>query len=127
MDTSYQNHDEGHMTIGLTLTPDELAALGPDSATIPAQTALMLKTLVALRTGALDADTAYWALNDLAKLARAIDGVTDAVIRQWPGSHGNLALALDIPRSTAQSRRAAIADRPASPSEAWAPDNQPTQ
>lgn len=120
MQTDY--HDNG--TITITPTPDQQRALGPDTYTLLDQFAAILATLADLRTGAeLDRDAWHNSINAIYRLDEALGGIRDAAIRAHHlagGSYGNLAIAMDCERATAQTRRDKVIRNSPSPAERWA-------
>lgn len=116
----------GGVDIIISLTGPENTALQGEADLMADWLVTALRALVALRTsqnGAGDSGQWYWSLNDLARLLPRLEGIRDAVIREWAkqgGSHGQMALAMDVPRSTAQTRREAVTGREPSYWETWA-------
>src|SRR5690606_26614576 len=108
----------------------EMHALGADVRLLVDWFNTALTSLVALRTGQDRAgqpattDTYYRAINDLDnRLMPRMEGIRDAVIRAHHaagGSVGNLALAMDTARSTAQYRRDVLLASEPSSWERWA-------
>lgn len=116
--------------IVISLTAGEAEALGPEAATLADWFDTALWALVLLRKGRTD-DTptpgvADWrtAINDLDhRLLPRIEGIRDAVVRAHDengGSVGELALAMDVARSTAQYRRDALRNAEPGVWERWA-------
>jgi len=145
---SYRTGDDAHyggVDITISLTPQEADALGAQASDLADWFHSALWALAILRSGrlptipdALHADAHkdqpagpgdwYTIINDLdRRLLPRLQGVRDAAIRKHAevgGTLPNLALAMDVPKSTAQSRRNAVlngTDRP-SPWELWATD-----
>lgn len=128
--------DQFAITIHLSKADQE--ALGMESGIVTDWFLSALRTLVALRTGEVDRETAaagiergeatkntwYWAINDLdTHLLPALEGIRDAAIRRHAeagGSYGDLALAMGVKRSTAQTRRDALLATDPSEREVWA-------
>ncbi len=128
----------GGVDITISLRPEEVAALGGEAGVLADRFDTALWALVALRTGhtfrrggaePLSARDLYTVLVDLdTKLLPRLEGVRDAAIRRHKelgGSVGDLALAMDAPRSTAQSRREALEKRGVSAWEDWATSGGP--
>lgn len=128
----HESHENDRAAITISATVAESAAVGYDHRSFCEWTTSALRALVALRTGYIDGDPAkgaptedfwYWVINDIEKLKPRLDGILEATI----GAHhaagasiGNLALAMDVPRSTAQDRRKAVVDREPSMWQEWA-------
>lgn len=129
----------GGVDITISLTPAQEKALGPESGTLADWLHTALWALALLRTGQNAAGEPYvagpsdWytAINDLDhRLLPRLEGLRDAVVREHArsgGSIGDLALAMDVKRSTAQYRRDAIINGKDRPSnwERWATDGGP--
>jgi len=127
--------DTHPVSVTIHLTRAEAAALGAELSTITDWYASALLALVALRTGRLDGDTAatgpgrttaadwHALISDVdRRLMPRLTGIRDALIRAHAaagGSIGDLAVAMDVPRSTAQARRQAVLTRD-SAWEVWA-------
>jgi hypothetical protein len=127
-----------HLEITLHFTPEEAAALGSEAGQLAGWFLTALRSLAALRTGTVtretdagriesvpaDLQTWYWALNDLHyRLMPRLSGIGDAAIRAHAdqgGSLGNLADAMEVARSTAQSRREKVTQADPSHWENWA-------
>lgn len=68
----------------------------------------------------------YWGsvIRSIARLTPRLEGVSDAAVRTWAtyfgGTHGQLAAAMGVPRSTAQSRRETLMGRDPGEWEWWA-------
>ncbi|WP_097922966.1 hypothetical protein [Streptomyces sp. wa1063] len=117
----------GGLDITISLTPGEAEALGMEAATLADWFDTALWALALLRNGhnergaepgtAKDVtpETLYTVINDLDhRLLPRLQGVRDAAVRrhmELGGSIGELALAMDVPKSTAQSRRNVMASR----------------
>lgn len=119
----------------LSLTDAEIEALGMDAYLLMDWFASTLSALATLRSAAPDSPSVTsdeWDhyINDTERrLAPRLRGVRDALIRAHHasgGSLGDLALAMDVPRSTAQSRRNAVLRRDPSIWEQWATGTLPT-
>lgn len=115
----------GGVDIIISLTTDDNRALQGEADLMADWFVSALRALAALRTGHDGSgDRWYWTINDLdTRLLPRLEGIRDAVIREWAaqgGSHGHLALAMDVPRSTAQTRREAVTGRQPSYWETWA-------
>ena len=131
----------GGVDISVTFTSEQLAALGADAGLFLDWTETALWALVALRTGVWGAGLEsqgpindkgwYTIINDLDhRLLCRLQGIRDAAIRAHAGSGGsigNLALAMDVPRSTAQSRRDAVLSREPDMWETWARKGGPQE
>ncbi|MFF2902833.1 hypothetical protein [Streptomyces sp. NPDC057966] len=132
------------LDITISLTPGEAAALGVDADMLADWFDTALWALALLRTGDnehgnspgenardITADTLYTVINDLDhRLLPRLQGLRDAAIRrhnELGGSLNNLALAMDVSKSTAQSRRNAVLDGRDRPSawENWAVKDGP--
>ncbi|MFD3716267.1 hypothetical protein [Streptomyces sp. NPDC058677] len=136
--TSYRYGDnarQGGMDIVLSLTPDEVTALGIEGASELADWFdSALYALALLRNGHSSRPTGekrditkadlQILVTDLDKnLLPRLQGIRDAVIRLHKhngGSLNDLATAMDVPKSTAQSRRNAVTNTPVANWEAWA-------
>jgi len=105
---------------------EESRALGADLRTLIEQADTMIRIVVALRQmsagrrGNLDNSDAYRAVVELMSLRKRVNGVFDAVIRNWPGSHDELASALSVSSAEARNRMSEVVRRPASLDEMWA-------
>lgn len=131
----------GGLDITISLTPGEAAALGVEADRLADWFDTALWALALLRTGdnehgtgfgrEITADTLYTVINDLDhRLLPRLQGIRDAAIRrhnELGGSLNNLALAMDVSKSTAQSRRNAVLDGRDRPShwENWAVKDGP--
>lgn len=129
----------GGLDITISLTPAEAEALGMEASLLADWFDTALWALALLRNGYSDRggqgatevtpDALYTVLNDLDnRLLPRLQGVRDATIRRHQelgGSLGNLALAMNVAKSTAQSRRNAVMDRAATPWERWATEGGP--
>ncbi|MCK1813271.1 hypothetical protein MTQ13_03115 [Streptomyces sp. XM4011] len=117
---------QGGVDITISLTPTQSAAIGPEASSLADWFDTALWTLAALRSEGHEptADQLYTTLNDIeARLLPRLEGIRDAAVRRHKelgGSVGDLGLALDMPRSTAQSRREALEKRGPSNWEKWA-------
>lgn len=120
--------------ITIHLSPDEDRALGGDSGLLVDWLTTAFAGMVRLRGGwPTDTDQRgqqelwYWVINDVhTHLLPNLEAVRDAAIRAHAaadGSHGDLGLALGVPRSTAQSRRNALLGTEPSHLERWATGN----
>lgn len=126
MDILFRYGDEAHnrgVDITLSLTPDENRATGGSSGLYVDWLKTALLGLAALREGTGNRDTWYWTVNDLeTHLIPSLQGIRDAAIRQWAndgGSYGDLGLALNAKRSTAQYRRDQLTAKPPQAPETW--------
>ncbi|MEU3078753.1 hypothetical protein [Streptomyces laurentii] len=146
---TYRTGDQarlGGVDVTLSLTPAQSAALGIDLDTLTDWFDTALWALTLLRTGANDRNTdtdsapteataamLYTVINDLdLRLLPRLQGLRDAAIRQHAtlgGSLGQLAHAMDVTKSTAQSRRKAVLEGRDRPSrwEQWATKNRPQE
>ena len=130
----------GGLDIVLSFSPEQIDALGPDASTFVDWVETALWALAALRDGgvwgsgfeyARPADVKHWhmVVNDLEhRLLPRLAGIRDAAVREHAahgGSVGDLARAMDVPRSTAQSRREALSAGEPAGWEAWARTEQP--
>jgi len=124
----YQYGDDarqGATDIIISLTPEEVRRLGVDAAVLADWFDTALWVLARLRNGhEMTAQDWHTAINDLDhRLLPRIEGIRDAVIRAHAaagGSVGDLALAMDVPRSTAQYRREVLLAAPPGLWESWA-------
>ncbi|WP_329449416.1 hypothetical protein OG906_43465 (plasmid) [Streptomyces sp. NBC_01426] len=129
----------GGLDITISLTPTQAKALDSDAGQLADWLHTGLWALAVLRTGLNGAGEPYsagpddWhtAINDLdRRLIPRLEGIRDSVIRahtQSGGSVADLALAMDVSRSTAQYRRESVLngkDRPTT-WENWALDGGP--
>ncbi|WP_420082981.1 hypothetical protein ACN6AT_39335 (plasmid) [Streptomyces sp. JL4002] len=132
----------GGLDIILSLTPEETELLGADARQLSATFHDLLLTLTHLRREGLltpeeteDREViAEYYRESLVALARTLQprlaGTVDAAIRahaERGGTIADLTRALDVPRSTAQSRRKVVTTAPPSPWEMWAatPEKNP--
>ena len=118
--------------IVISLTPEQSAALGPEADMLADWFHTMLWALATLRTaedGSVSRESWHAMINDLDnRLSPRLEGVKDAVVRAHAdsgGSVGNLALAMDVPRSTAQYRREVLQRSAPSTWETWAKSGGP--
>lgn len=118
------NHDDINGSVRIDITPAEWAKLGPDATMLLDRFGSVLNALVALRAGIdLNPDAWHRIINDLHRLNEALEGIHDATLRAHHaagGSLGDLALAMDTERSTAQYRRDKVTKNPISHRERWA-------
>lgn len=134
----------GGLDLVLSLTPDQAEALGTDAGAIAEAVDTVLVAIAALRTGYDPSVTLQeiresgslkdrpvsggsgwhtWVLSDATYLQARLDGVLHATVRGFAGegtSYGQLAVALGIPRATAQKRRDTVCKEAPSPAELWA-------
>lgn len=112
------------MEIVMRLTDNEQAALGVDAETLTRWYVTTVRALVMLRTGEHPVAEWHQLLSDLDHgLMPHAAGIRDAVIRAHydaGGSVGDLALAMGVSRSTAQSRRAVVLSHSPASGEVWA-------
>ncbi|WP_327707548.1 hypothetical protein OG530_41005 (plasmid) [Streptomyces decoyicus] len=126
---------EGGLDITISLTAEESAAAGfVDNLGDWFDTALW--ALAILRSGrvdrtdghALTAADLYTVINDLDhRLLPRLEGIRDAAVRRHAelgGTYGDLALAMDTSRSTAQYRRDALTAKSPNVWENWATGQQ---
>lgn len=120
---------DGGMDVTIHLTPTQAAALGHDAVQLADWLHSALWAMAVLRTGQDQDGRPYrptWFDSIVAldhRLVPRIEGVRDAVIRAHAdggGSVGDLALAMDVPRSTAQYRRDVLRRSAPSIWESWA-------
>lgn len=118
--------------IVISLTPEQSQALGMEAGTLADWFHTMLWTLATLRTAddnSASQDAWHTMINDLDhRLLPRLEGVRDAAVRAHAdsgGSIGDLALAMDVPRSTAQYRREALLKAMPSTWETWAKSGGP--
>lgn len=137
---SYAHGDDARMggvDITISLTPSQAKALGGEAGTMADWFHTGLWAMALLRSGRnaqgepyiAGPNDWYTAINDLDhRLIPRLEGVRDAVVRahaQGGGSVGDLALAMDVARSTAQYRREALLKSMTSTWENWAVDGGP--
>ena len=116
------------VTATITMAPDDAVPLGQDIYNVTSWAAGMLSALVLLRTGRTGPyQTArmarFAALETVSRLYRHTEAVIRALARAQArdgGSHGELARAMGIPRSSAQSLRASLEVRRPDEPEDWA-------
>lgn len=141
MNPDISANPNGGVDITITLSPEELGALGSDVATFADWTHTALVALAGLRS--LDQDSEsdqvkrdgvpgvgwHTIINTLDRqLLPRLEGIRDAAIRAATDSGyslNDLALALDVPRSTAQYRRQVLTASLASVWENWATNGGP--
>jgi ADP-ribose pyrophosphatase YjhB (NUDIX family) len=131
----------GGLDLVISLTRDQVEALGPDDLMLVEELDTLLISLAAWRTGtdpvvphggrpslkahpvSMGGHWTTWALQDLASLAARVEGALATAIRDHADaglSHGALAMALGTARSSAQTRRTAVTSNPPSAGELWA-------
>ncbi|MDX2695946.1 hypothetical protein [Streptomyces ipomoeae] len=127
----------GGVDIVISLTPSQAKAIGAEAGTMADWFHSALWAMAMLRTGRNSAGDPYFAgpadwytpINDLDnRLIRRLEGIRDAVVRSHARSGGtvqDLALAMDVSRSTAQYRREALLAAMPSTWERWAEDGGP--
>lgn len=127
-------HHPGGLDITIHLTADQARAIGPEAAPLADWFHTAFIALAALRSGLGTGDEHpaappapdLWrtVINDLdVQLIPRLEGLRDAAIRAHAaegGTYGQLANAMDVSRSTAQSRREVITRRKPSRWELWA-------
>lgn len=113
----------------LSLTPAEAEAIGAEAAQLGDWLDTVLWALALLRTGRTDsgaATTRDWAtvISHLShRLEPRLSGILSAAMRAHEasgGSVGDMALAMDVARSTAQYRREVLRESAGDVWEAWA-------
>jgi hypothetical protein len=108
----------GGIDVTFCLTPEEATAIGPDANQFFDQLHSAVSALVMLRNQTLTPNHAYTLINDLGtRLIPRLEAIRDETVRAHSvmgGSVGQLARAMDVPRSTAQGRRDAILANPTS-------------
>ncbi|MGC4855511.1 hypothetical protein ACLQ24_19470 [Micromonospora sp. DT4] len=114
-------------TVQLEVTPAQARVLGGDASLLLDWFDSALVGLVALREGRaadMSRDEWHYLITHLEhRLAPRLDGLRDAVIRAHHGAGGSLAelaLAMDVEKSTAQYRRDRVVKREPNVWEAWA-------
>lgn len=141
MNPDIKANPNGGVDITITLSSEELATLGSDVATFADWTHTALVALAGLRGLHQDSESgqgeqggvpgAGWhtIINTLDRqMLPRLEGIRDAAIRAATNSGyslNDLALALDVPRSTAQYRRQALTASAASGWERWAANGGP--
>ncbi len=116
----------------LSYSPEEMRHLGFDPGLILDRADTALIALRALRGGEeLDRSDYHTLITDVAKLADQMAALRDALMvahARDGGSLSQLGQALNIPRSTAQSRLAAVLRREPQPWDSWVTSGpQPSQ
>lgn len=128
------NATRGGLDITISLTPGEAEALDIEYATLADWFDTALWGLALLRNGYSDrggqgsedvtTEALYTVIKDLDhRLLPRLQGLRDAAVRRHQelgGSIGELAAAMDVPKSTAQSRRNVVANRAPATWERWA-------
>ena len=121
--------------IVISLTPDQADKLGMEASVIADWFHTMLWALATLRTansadGAVSTAALHTMITDVDhRLMPRLEGVRDALIRTLDdngGSLGDLAIAMDVARSTAQYRRDVLRRSRPSTWEIWATGGGPT-
>ena len=114
-------------TVVMVPTSEEAAALGTELGQLLEWFGTALTALAHLRNGSTDdfgRTTWQYLLRDLEHhLPSRLDGIRNALIREHVGaggSHGELAEAMCVPRSTAQYRRNRVLSGPPDVWEEWA-------
>lgn len=118
-------------TLSITLEGDEASALGIDAFKMIDRAETLLRGLYMLRTGhtaapssgPVDLEALEGVIGHAEQLTNWAKGIQDAAIRghvRFGGTYGQLAIALDVVRSTAQSRRDALTGSLSSGYESWA-------
>ncbi|EST17870.1 hypothetical protein [Streptomyces niveus] len=135
------NAIRGGLDITISLTPREVEALGPEAGLLADWFDTALWALTLLRNGdsvrgadadsvrAATVDSYYTVINDLDhRLLPRLQGIRDAAIRRHQelgGTLADLSLAMDVVKSTAQSRRNVVLNREPSRWESWAANGGP--
>jgi hypothetical protein len=132
---TYAKDATGGLKLTFALTAAEADALGseelgPDAVALGELFDTVLWTLGMLRTGTVPGRVKYpvpsvedWheaIENTFVQLLPRLQGLGDATLRIARGLDMSIALAMDVPRSTAQSRVRKITSQPASEFERWA-------
>ncbi|MFJ2745414.1 hypothetical protein ACIO3O_37795 [Streptomyces sp. NPDC087440] len=138
MTVSYRSGDQpGGLDIVISLTPAQAKALGTDAAKLSDWTDTALWAIALMRSHQKPDGTPYVpglndyreAINDLAlHLIPALEGVRDAAVRAHTdlgATIQELANAMDVSRSTAQSRREVVARKVPDGWEKWASNREP--
>lgn len=140
MNPNITSNPDGGVDITITLSSEEATALGSDIPTFADWTHTALVTLAGLRglhqNGEGDQSQAgvpgikwHTVINTLDKqMLPRLEGIRDAAIRTATNSGyslNDLALALDVPRSTAQYRRQTLTASAANGWERWATNGGP--
>ncbi|MFJ4343628.1 MULTISPECIES: hypothetical protein [unclassified Streptomyces] len=127
----------GGVDITISLSPAQAKAIGGEAGVMADWFHSALWAMALLRTGRNTAGHPYFAgphdwytpINDLDhRLIPRLEGIRDAVVRAHARSGGtvqDLALAMDVPRSTAQHRREVLTRAMPSTWETWAEDGGP--
>ncbi|MEV6426025.1 hypothetical protein [Streptomyces sp. NPDC051662] len=128
---AHTRHDGG-VDITISLTKAEADAIGPEAGLLIDWIDTALWALAILRTGqavrgdqrAITKDDFHTVINNLdKKLIPRLDGIRDAAVVRHAdlgGTYGDLAIAMDVARSTAQTRRDAIERRQPTTFQKWA-------
>jgi hypothetical protein len=130
---------DGGLDVTISLNPAEARVLGEDALELGDWFNTVLETLLLLRTGAFpsrpprrptEEDWEVAIHETLCQLMPRLQGISDATVRTAHGhglSHADIALSMDVPRSTAQSRIRKITSQPtAATFEDWALTDHPT-
>lgn len=113
----------GGVDVTLSLPSEQAAALSSDAAVLAEELDTVLGGIAELRAGTADRVRAERLLAEAAALLTRLEGVRDAGIRAHAGgggTYGQLAVALGMPLTTAQSRRDGLAGAEPSAAERWA-------
>ncbi|WP_019872720.1 hypothetical protein [Salinispora oceanensis] len=119
-------HTRPDGSVHLHVPANYAPTLGADGAILLDWFSSALIALARLRDGdpQMSADDWHWLINDLEhRLAPRLQGIRDALIRAHAaagGSYGDLALAMDVSKGTAQYRRDRLAAAAPSSWESWA-------
>jgi len=130
---------DGGLDVTISLDPAEARVLGDDALELGDWFNTVLETLFLLRTGTLPGrpprrptqqDWEVAIHETLCQLMPRLQGISDATVRTAHGhgglSHADIALCMDVSRSTAQSRVRKITNRPtAATFEDWALTDYP--
>jgi hypothetical protein len=129
----------GGLDMVISLTPDQVEALGVDAAEMAEALDTILVGLAAMRSGRspaapigdslkdqpIEAGLTWteWLIYDLSRLRERVAGMTKAAIRlhkEQGGSYGELADAMGVTRATAQRRRDSVTRATPNRQERWA-------
>lgn len=121
----------GGLDVTISLTPEEAEALGIEAWMLADWMHSVLIALARLRRGEMTTERAWDAITAVqTRLLPRLEGVRDASIRAHAdagGTYGDLALAMEVSRSTAQYRRDVLSSSEPSMWEVWATSGGPQQ
>lgn len=121
----------GGLDVTISFTPEEAEALGIEAGMLADWLHSALIALARLRRGEMTTERAWDAITAVqTRLLPRLEGVRDASIRAHAdagGTYGDLALAMDVSRSTAQYRRDVLSSSEPSMWEVWATSGGPQQ